>query len=428
MSAAALEEVIAREPGFPEVRAVLREAGTGVRQSRHVKGGILAPAVKRVLSREVDAATAAAFLTAYTIFEPNEEEKGILAPLLSAGLAARDVRGVLVRLGYSVAPHLLWGVLTRLLSGGGRLSGAEVDQLVDGWLDGILEDPLVLSLLLAIRMTGESTEENRAFLASLRRRARITNLALPILVDLADPTDGFDRVLVPTPLVAAVLAQLGIPVVVHGLPGAPSKWGITHADLLGRLGYRFPRTLEEGLERLEKSGWVYLDQRLFIPALAAKIPARARMVKRSVINTVEKLILPVRAASGDTRILTGFVHKGYDGKILMIERESARCAVIAGAEGTIAPRVGRTSGKVRIGEAAPIPFTFISDPGIDVPEVESPKAAADYLARALADQKGIEGRFVADAAALVLLSLGLSDDAESARREASRALAGVRIS
>jgi len=436
MSSAILDKVTAQDRGFATVSQVLRSVATGVSMSRHVEESLLFPAVESIAKGEVDSVTAATFLTAFSIFTPNPAEQRALTLIWDADLAQdRNILAALLRLNYRVTPHPFWNTLQRLLQSlskvekdvSAHLSTDEINLFMDDWLMGKLDDALAVSMLLALRMTEETDEENRTVLSALRRHAKITTLSTPHVIDLADPTDGFSRLFVPTPLVAALLAQLGFKTVVHGLPGAPSKWGVTHEDILKEMGYPFPRSVEEAATRIMNRGWVYLSQSLFLPALTAKIETRARMVKRVVINTVEKLILPIRAETGDTRLLTGYVHKGYDKKIFAIEQESSHCVVVKGIEGSIIPRTKRVSGWMRVGQTQPTPLLYVAGDGMIPPPISGRENVVNLYEKVRVHPESPEAQFVVEAALFVLVALGFFKSAEEVRQEAIRALGSVKM-
>ena len=66
-----------------------------------------------------------------------------------------------------------------------------------------------------------------------------------------------------TPVIAIVLAEAGVPVVLHGQQNVPTKFGITPADLLNGLGIQSAlfvdgpnQNLKLGVRNLQKTQWV----------------------------------------------------------------------------------------------------------------------------------------------------------------------------
>ena len=56
-------------------------------------------------------------------------------------------------------------------------------------------------------------------------------------------------------------------------------------------------------------GWSYLDQGIYCEQLYRIVPLRNMMVKRTVINTLENLLRPLRGKN--THSILGYVHKPY---------------------------------------------------------------------------------------------------------------------
>ena len=92
-----------------------------------------------------------------------------------------------------------------------------------------------------------------------------------------------------------VLAELGYPIISHGVLAVGPKYGCTHHLTLKELGYNSLNSHEEIIDRLEDKniGWAYADQSIFNPKLYSLMELRKKIIKRPVITTVEVLVKPV---------------------------------------------------------------------------------------------------------------------------------------
>ena len=79
-------------------------------------------------------------------------------------------------------------------------------------------DPVQAGIfLIALRMKRETDEENIGILEALRDAGETVTAGVNVLIDIADPYDGFTRTLPASPFLPAVLAACGVPAVCHGV-------------------------------------------------------------------------------------------------------------------------------------------------------------------------------------------------------------------
>jgi len=201
------------------------------------------------------------------------------------------------------------------------------------------------AFLLAARLKRETDDENRGFLDALRGAATIAEAPVPALVDLADPYDGAARHPPLGVFVAATLGAAGLPAVVHGVPEMGPKRGVTHEQVVAALGLSVDLSPSQAAARLATHGWAYLSARHSQPALHALDGIRDEICKRPALATLEKLVLPIRAAGsgGATHAVVGYVHKGYERLLRTLHREggTASALVVKGPEGHTDLRVTR---------------------------------------------------------------------------------------
>ena len=208
-------------------------------------------------------------------------------------------------------------------------------------------DPVQSAIfLIALRMKRESDQETQGVLdairdATLRRQAPVDEL-----LDIFDPYDGFNRSLLVSPFLPALLAACGIPTICHGVAAMGPKFGATHALVLKAAGVKIDLDLEALAARLGEPevGWGYIDQSVFCPSLHALTGLRTLMVKRPVITTVEGLARPM-VGTKKTHLMTGYVHQAYPRIYAMLARHVSYSSalLVRGVEGGVIPSLKQTA-------------------------------------------------------------------------------------
>ncbi len=202
-------------------------------------------------------------------------------------------------------------------------------------LQGEVSEARAAAFLIALRMKRETLEENRGFWKALNQTCEQKILGLPRLLQIADPFDGFNRTAYFGFYAAPVLAEMGLPTYGHSAISLPPKYGVTFEDLLTR-HYATPTggDLESRARLIESFRFGYLGQSQSHPLLEGLRSLREETVKRSMLATFEKMLLPLKA---ETNFLaTGYFHPGYEVPMLEAARlgEFDRVVMGAGSEGT----------------------------------------------------------------------------------------------
>jgi anthranilate phosphoribosyltransferase len=194
--------------------------------------------------------------------------------------------------------------------------------------------------LIALRMKRETDDETLGILDAVRTAAQPALADVDVLLDLADPYDGYARSLPAAPFLPAVLAACGVPVISHGVERVGPKYGVTHHQVLRAAGADVEGTVQTAAARIADPavGWAYVDQRAFCPKLHALVELRHLIVKRPTLTTVERLAGPVRAR-GRTHLVTGFVHKAYPRIYGVCARAAGyhSALLVRGVEGGVVP-------------------------------------------------------------------------------------------
>ncbi len=215
-------------------------------------------------------------------------------------------------------------------------------------LDGRVDPVQAGVFLIALRMKRETDDENRGVLEAICAASQTITAPVDEVVDIAEPYDGFNRILPASPFLPAMLAALDIPAVSHGLESVGPKFGVTHRQVLRAAGAPVDLSLAEAAGRRgdPNTGWAYVDQQVFFPQQHALIGRRTLIVKRPAITTVENLLGPIRGRR-QTHLITGYVHKPYPRIYALLARHAGfdSALIVRGVEGGVIPSL-RQSGKV----------------------------------------------------------------------------------
>ncbi len=200
--------------------------------------------------------------------------------------------------------------------------------------------------LIALRMKRETDDENLGVLDALKEHCRCANVEADELMSIADPFNGFVRGLPATPFLPAVLAACGLPAYLHGVLQMGPKYGITGHQVLASAGYPINLSPNEAASQLNDSkiGWAYIDQQQYLPELHELCELRDKMVKRSLISTLEVAAKPL-CGKTRTHLYTGYVHKAYPPVYEAIARHAGfqSMILVKGVEGGCIPSLSQVS-------------------------------------------------------------------------------------
>lgn len=202
-------------------------------------------------------------------------------------------------------------------------------------------DPVQAAIfLIALRMKRETDDENAGVLAAIRDASEHCVADVDELVDLFDPYNGYIRSLSMVPFMPAVLAACGVASFSHGVETVGPKYGVTSQQVLAAAGIDVGLSVAAAAERVadNRIGWAYLPQSSFCPQLSDLTALRHKMVKRSVLTTVEGMAGALCGRRA-THLITGYVHKDYPRIYLELARAAGyqSALVVRGGEGGIVP-------------------------------------------------------------------------------------------
>jgi anthranilate phosphoribosyltransferase len=202
-------------------------------------------------------------------------------------------------------------------------------------------DPVQAGIfMIALRMKRETDDEMRGVLDAVREATTHAVAEVDEVVDIADPYDGYNRCLPAAPFLPALLAECGVPAVTHGLQSVGPKYGVTHRHVLAAAGVPVDLDTAGAAARLADpdTGWTYVDQKAFCPALHDLVDLRSTIVKRQVVTTVEVMAKPIHGRR-HTHLVTGYVHKPYPRIYALLARHAdfRSALLVRGVEGGVIP-------------------------------------------------------------------------------------------
>ncbi|TSC87124.1 MAG: anthranilate phosphoribosyltransferase [Parcubacteria group bacterium Gr01-1014_8] len=187
------------------------------------------------------------------------------------------------------------------------LTVSESEQFLLEVMKGGVSPTCIASILVALRMKGESVDEIVGFLRAMR--ANMLKVNAPDAIDIVGTGgDGSGTFNIST-TAAFVVAGVGVKVAKHGNRAASSKCG--SADVLEALGVNIQLTKEQAEEVFKNVGLVFMMAPLYHPAMKEVAAVREELKIRTVFNVLGPFANP---ASTQTQ-LTGVPNKAIAKKL-----------------------------------------------------------------------------------------------------------------
>ena len=210
--------------------------------------------------------------------------------------------------------NLIHSIIQRIATGpelSKNIEMEEAEAAMSAILSGEIDEVQSAIFLIALRMKRETMEENIGILEALLKFTNRQKIDVDNLVDIGDPYSGYNRSIPVSAFLPPLLAELGLPTLIHGLDSVSPKYGLTHRHINQAMDVNVDLSVSESKARIEDSdiGWSYIDQSQYCKPLHELVPLRNKIVKRTVLNTVETLIGPLRGKN--THSILGYVHKAY---------------------------------------------------------------------------------------------------------------------
>lgn len=180
-----------------------------------------------------------------------------------------------------------------------HLSGVEMTDVIERIVTGRVTEAQIASLLLALKMKGETPEERTAIAQVMRGHAQHIPTEIHDAMDNCgtggDKSFSFNI----STTAAFVLAGGGIHMAKHGNRSISSKSG--SADVLQALGINLDLKPAELGKVFDKTGIVFLFAKNMHPAMKYIMPARLELGIPTIMNLTGPLIHPM-ALNGTTNI------------------------------------------------------------------------------------------------------------------------------
>ena len=204
------------------------------------------------------------------------------------------------------------------------LDRAQATDLMGQVLDGTVTDLELGAFCLAMRIKGETPDEMAGFLDAAA--ARMNPLpASPTPLVVIPSYNGARRLPVLTPLLALLLAQRGLPVLIHGSASEDSR--ITVPQVLVALD----RPALTALRTIEAGEVAYAPLDLISPALKRLLDVRRVIGLRNSGHSMVKLMNP---CAGAAVIVSSYTHREYaESMAAVFQLMGSTALLLRGTEG-----------------------------------------------------------------------------------------------
>ena len=225
---------------------------------------------------------------------------------------------------------------------GRDISRELVALVMRGILSGDIDEVQTAVFLIALRMKRESIDEFLGLFDTLFDSTDSVVAEVDDVVILADPFDGYVRNTTMTPFMPAVLSACGHTSVIHGVETVGPKHGVTAHKVYKLAGINTQCAADVVASNLPEFGWGYVDQCSYAPALFGLQDLRGRIVKRTALTTLERLLMPI-CGRLNTHLVLGYVHKAYPSIYARVAKEAGydSTLLLKGVEGGLAPALNK---------------------------------------------------------------------------------------
>jgi anthranilate phosphoribosyltransferase len=191
--------------------------------------------------------------------------------------------------------------------GARSMSREDAYQLYAAMLDGRVSDLEMGGIMLAMRIKGESADEIAGFLdaaeASFEKLPTPAAEYAPVVIPSYNGSRQMPNL---TPLLAALLAREGVPVLIHGVATDPGR--VTTAEILKEMGFSHAHSIEEANAHFARREPVFMPIDALAPRLAYLLSLRRRLGVRNSTHTLVKMMQPFARPA---LRLTSYTHPEY---------------------------------------------------------------------------------------------------------------------
>ena len=177
------------------------------------------------------------------------------------------------------------------LYAGESLDQASAERVFTALVEGLLPEPAIAAMLMALRFKGETADE----MIGAARALRAADAPFPRPDYLYADTcgtggDGASLINVSTAVAFVAAAAAGLPVAKHGNRSVTSPCG--SADVLEQLGVKLDVSAEVSRRALDEAGVCFLLAPLYHPGLRHAAPIRRALKVRTIMNLLGPCLNP----------------------------------------------------------------------------------------------------------------------------------------
>jgi anthranilate phosphoribosyltransferase len=220
--------------------------------------------------------------------------------------------------------------------GRGKNHARDLDQqtaflLYQAMLAGVVPELELGGVLIAMRIKGEAEEEMLGFYQAMQQQVMRLQLPPKRPMPIVLPSyNGARKQANLTPLLALLLARVGLPVVVHGVLDDSTR--VTSAETFKALGIPWSGDVSHAQQRLNRGEPVFIPVSTLSAPLDRQLSLRWRMGVRNSAHTLAKLATPF--ADDDVLRIASVSHPEYVGRVASFFRQiGARGLLMHGTEG-----------------------------------------------------------------------------------------------
>jgi anthranilate phosphoribosyltransferase len=209
-------------------------------------------------------------------------------------------------------------------------------------LDGAVTDLEIGAFCIAMRVKGETPEEMAGFLDATYERLHKVRSASGKPVVVLPSYNGARRLPVLTPLLAALVARRGLPVLIHGAATESSR--VFVRDVLHALDVQ----PHDQVPTIEDGQVAFVPTEVLCAGLKRLLDVRKTIGLRNSSHSLVKLMNP---CAGDAVIVSSYTHPEYAVSMAAVfERMGSTALLLRGTEGEVvadARRLPQMDGFVR---------------------------------------------------------------------------------
>lgn len=271
--------------------------------------------------------------------------------------------------------------------GARSLAREQAADLFGQVLDGSVSDLEIGAFCIAMRVKGETPEEMCGFLDATHARLQRVESATGRTIAVLPSYNGARRLPVLTPLLAALVARQGVPVLIHGTATEASR--IVVREVLELLDVQAAQSVPV----LRDGQVAFVPTELLCPGLKRLLDVRKTIGVRNSAHSLVKLMDP---CAGPSVIVGSYTHPEYAVSMgAVYERMGSTALLLRGTEGEVvadARRLPQMEGFVRgarvlLEEGRKGTLTDLPD----LPKDVDPQVTAAYIRDVLAGRKPVPG-------------------------------------